>query len=818
MAVTIDSLVQEVQSYSPSIDEKRIRDAYAFAASAHEGQVRFSGEPYVTHPLEAAGILLSLKPDEDTIIATLLHDVPADTSTSLNEIEKKFGSTVSRLVLGTEKLSLVRVQGGQAQVESWRRMFLAMAKDLRVIFIKLSERLHNMRTLEYVAEDKQLRIADETLRVYAPIASRLGIYSIKSELEDLCFKFLYPQEYAHLKEEIEEHGQMNQHCIEEAQRVLSSFLEDEDIEAEVSGRIKHMYSIYKKLRKKNTSRLASVHDLFAIRIVLKDSHREGREFVGPCYTALGAIHNRWVPMPGRFKDYIAVPKLNGYRSLHTTVLNLLPDLSSQPVEIQIRTESMHREAEYGVASHWWYEDTRRASSSLSRDEVESVLRERRLMAKVYAFLDHYPKERPKFESLLSEVSSGKKLLVDKNLRALLLKEGFSSNDIVLLSQLHPGKESEARTTFFQHQVDWLVGLEQLNDDLQDSDLSEEGMEVNLFEDRIFVLTPEGDVKDLPVGSTPVDFAYSIHSDVGNRCYQAKLNGKIVRLDHELNSGDIVEVLTRKQPNPSRYWLSFVKTAQARNKIKAWFRTLDRDKNIKAGRAMLNKGLRDLGKPLLGPNFSLLKLYGGTPLDLAHREHIVEQVGDGTTSVNHVIRALFSEEDLLGQRVAKPSVHQPVVKPIASKAALKNVVPSEVLITGERDMPFTLSACCKPRYPHVIIGYVTRGQSIRIHRKNCREISDIDSGRLLAASWMESQAQSHYQVHLRLEFNDRVGVLKDVVGTVEELSISIIDFPFFERTPDGVMRDLMVEVSDYDILTRLMYKLEGVDGMRSVKKV
>jgi GTP pyrophosphokinase len=812
MKANINNIIKEAKAYLPELDEARVQQAYELAEKAHEGQLRFSGEPYVTHPLEAAQILLALKPDEDTIIATLLHDVPADTSTPLKVIEKDFGKTVARLVQGTEKLSLVRVQQGQSQVESLRKMFLAMAKDLRVIFIKLAERLHNMRTLEYVAKDKQLRIAQETLRVYAPIASRLGIYSLKSELEDLCFKFIHPKEHAKLKEEIESHGQINQQYIEHAQTVLKEFLKEEDIEAEVSGRIKHMYSIYKKLRKKNTSTLTNIYDLFAIRITLKDTHREGREFVGPCYTTLGAIHNRWTPMPGRFKDYIAVPKLNGYRSLHTTVINLLPNVSSQPVEIQIRTESMHREAEYGIASHWWYEDTRRASASLSRDEVESILQERRMMAKLYGFLDENPKERPKFEQLLSSVEASKQIHIDDDLHHALEMAGFSPRDIEVLKAATTTKEKTARTTFFQHQVDWLYGLEQLNEEIHE-ETSEESTEVNLFDDRIFVLTPQGDVKDLVIGSTPVDFAYAVHSDVGNRCYQVKVNGKMVSLDYELHSGDIVEVMTRRDPKPNRYWLSFVKTTQAKNRIKAWFRSMDRDKNIKAGREMLNKALKRMGKSLLGPNFRLLKSYGGKNMDVSHREHIVEQVGDGTLTINHVIRTIFSEEDLLGMKIQKQASPKPVVEKVPSAEDSK-----EVLITGEGDLPFTLSACCKPRYPHEILGSVTRGQTIRIHKKTCRELSDLDPDRLLDASWLTDAVKAHYQVQIRVRSLDRTGLLKDIVNVVADLDISILDFPLVEKDDDMVIRDLIVEIPDYDLLTKLMYRLENVEGVEKVKKV
>lgn len=804
METSIDSIIDIAHSYLPTLNESRVRAACALG----EG-------PAMVHSLESTLILLSLKPDEDTIVASLLHDLSSISSVSLDLIEKEFGLEVVRLIQGTEKLNLVKMQSGRSQVESWRRMFLAIAKDLRVIFIKLSERLHTMRGLESVSQEERLRIAEETLRVYAPIASRLGIFSLKSELEDFCFKFLYPKEYDHLVQEIEAHGKMNEKFIEEACRVLRAFLQQEGIEAEVSGRIKHMYSIYRKLRKKNTFRLDDVHDLFAVRIVLADVHQDGREFLGGCYMTLGVLHNHWVPMPGRFKDYIAVPKLNGYRSLHTTLMGLLPAMQSQPVEVQIRTNSMHRQAEYGVASHWWYEDSRRASASLSHEEVEGVLEERRLMAKFYSFLNEHPERRSVFEALFSDSSAAGQVSVDESLRLELMEAGFSSSDVARLNKLSPSSSSASRTTFFQHQIDWLYGLEQLNDELM-AEGGEDSKEVNLFEDRIFALTPQGDLKDLPVGSTPIDFAYAIHSDVGNRCYQVKVNGKIAGLDVELKNGDIVEVLTRKEPQPNRYWLSFVKTTQAKAKIKSWFRSLDREKNIKAGRLLLNKVLKSVGKPSLGPNYSLLKNYGGHELDLSHREHIVEQVGDGTITPNHVLRTLFSEEELLGERISKSPIHKPAV--VAPVVAVDAGESRDVLITGQRDMPFTLSACCKPRYPQVIVGYVTRGNSIRIHQLACRELSDIDTDRVLEASWFEAAQPVHYQVGLRVESTDRVGLLKDMVNAVADLNISLVDFPLVEKKGEAVIRDLVVEIPDYDLLEKLIYRLESIENVVKVQKV
>lgn len=806
MTATLDVIIAGAKRYLPSLNEERVQRAYAFAAKAHESQVRFSGEPYITHPLEAAAILLSLKPDEDTLVAMLLHDVTRDAGVPLRDVEKAFGPTVAHLVNGTTKLSLVKVRNDQAEIESWRRMFLAMAKDLRVIFIKLAERLHNMRTLEFVAHEKQQRIAQETLRLYAPIASRLGIYSLKSELEDLAFKFLYPKEHAMIKEQVDEYGELSHRCIEESARSLEQLLGEEDIKASVSFRVKHLYSIYKKLRKKNASRIDDVHDLFAMRVVMPDQHREGREFLGHCYTMLGVLHNRWEPMANRFKDYIAVPKPNGYRSLHTTVFGILPDRPSQPVEVQIRTDSMHRESEYGLASHWWYEDSRRASTQLKRADIEKIMNKRKLLSQFYALLDRFPERRTELQRFLSPAGDSMSLNERSEFIEFLVTHGFELDDIDRLRDAMDSGPRSAQATFFEYQIDWLYGLQQLAEELS-RDANVSGASVNLFSDRIFVLTPEGDVKDLPVGATPVDFAYAIHSDVGNRCHQAKVNGRIVSLDYELNSGDIVDIISRKEPQPNRYWLSFAKTSQARNKIKSWFRTQDREKNVKSGREMLNKELKRFGKPLLGPAYRLLANYGGKSLDLDRRENIVEAVGEGTLTVNNVVRTLFQDQ------------WQGDKEKIPAEFSLPDLIDkTEILITGENKLPVVLAACCKPKFPISIVGYVTRGKNIRVHVEGCRELRDIEPERLFEAAWAALSAQTHYQVRLRIEAHDRVGLLRDILTVVAELGMSVADLPLVSKEEGTmVVRDFIIEIPSLETLSKLLVGLESVEGMVSVKR-
>ncbi|MFA6436073.1 MAG: bifunctional (p)ppGpp synthetase/guanosine-3',5'-bis(diphosphate) 3'-pyrophosphohydrolase [Candidatus Gracilibacteria bacterium] len=802
MVTTLPFLIKTAQEYNPDLDVVRVQKAFALAEEAHHGQSRFSGDPYIFHLLETAKILLTLKPDEDTIIAALLHDI-GDTETSMKTVEKQFGPKVTRLIQGVSKLSLIKMQSAEPQVETWRRMFLVMAKDLRVIFIKLADRLHNLRTLEFVPELKQKRIAEETLHVYAPIASRLGIYSIKSELEDLCFRFLYPKPFFALQKELMAHGKVHERYIEEAQEVLVNLLKKEGIPGEVSGRVKHLYSIHGKLKKSNKNSIYDIYDLFAIRIVLPDEEYD-------CYTTLGVIHNRWTPMPGRFKDYIAVPKLNGYRSLHTTVMGLLPSLPRQPIEIQIRTKSMHQESEFGIASHWWYEDSKRASTQIPRQEVEKLLQGRRLLNQLYELLSEFPEQRTELEYCLfrtgSEAKEG-----EARVRRLLEAHRFSVKDTeILFDFLKRSSPQDPRVKALQHQIDWLYGLQNLH--AENGAKEGASSDIEVFQDRIFVLTPGGDVKDLPVGSTPVDFAYGVHTDVGNRCFQAKVNGHIVGLDYELKSGDMVDILTRKDPQPNRYWLSFVKTAMAKNKIKAWFKSMDHEKNIKAGRELINKELKRLNKPLLGPGYRLLEHYGGSGkvLPLVDREHIVETVGEGTLFPHTVVRGIFSEQELLGECLQRAPSHTPQVAGV--------VLGKEgVLITGEANVPITLSACCKPIFPQPIVGYVTRGKTIRVHRAGCYQLTTAPSERLLPASWTAHAGEVHYHVKIRIEAQDRIGVLRDVFEAIAGMGVNIVDFPLVSKEGGRVTRDLSVDILNYDRLAELLSKLERVDGVVSVKK-
>jgi GTP pyrophosphokinase len=624
------SLRNEVLSRRPDLDIALLDKAFEFADRAHAGQKRYSGEDYIIHPVEVAKILLDLHPDMAALQAALLHDVTEDTPVPLAEIEQNFGSEVAALVQGLEKLAVVKVPSGDPQEEKWKKMFLAMARDIRIVFIKLADRLHNMRTLHHVPEHKRERIARETLGVHAAIASRLGIYQIKSDLEDLCFEHLYPEDYKEFSDRLATYRGRSEECMEFATSQLEQLLVREGIGSlRVQGRMKHLWSIYQKLQKKSAKDLGEIYDLFALRVILPDRSKLSREDFSELYSVLGLLHGEFLPMQDRFKDYIAAPKANGYRSLHTTVLGMGGDLYSEPTEIQIRTEGMHEEAEIGIASHWSYK-------------------------------------------------LGKSLL------------------------------EPAATA----QLAWLKDLASASPRL----------ELDLYPDKIFVLTPKDQVIELPVGSNPIDFAFAVHTEVGNKMTNAKVNGRIVPIDYELKSGEKVEVVTRNNAKPSRYWISLAKTASARSKIKNWFNRQDKEANTAAGREMLNKELHDLGKPLLDERLNLLKDYAGKPRSFAEREQLLENLGLGNVTAFQLLKTLFPGETAQERK--------------RGEILIPAQYTEEVLVTDEENLPVVLSACCKPRPPHEIVGYVTKGQFIRIHKKNCRELHGLDEARFLDTKWKQ----------------------------------------------------------------------------------
>ena len=699
----------EIERKRPELDLALIDASYEFARKAHEGQKRYSGKPYISHPVGAAQILLRMQPDLPTIQACLMHDVTEDTEFTLEDIEKKFGEEVAKLVQGCEKLAVVKTRGVGQQDERWKRMFLAMAKDLRIVFIKLSDRLHNMRTLEFVPEEKQQRIANESLVVHAAIASRMGIYKIKGELEDLCFKYLFPDAYKEISEKVAKYEERSVECMTFATSQIEQLLLREGAtHVKVTGRMKHLWSIFQKLNGKDAEDLSSIYDLFAVRIVLPDVFKGEDEQVSHLYGVLGLLHNEYIPLQDRFKDYVAVPKPNGYRSLHTTMLGIGGDLYDEPTEVQIRTASMHKEAEIGVASHSAYKDGRKMNPKLNRKRHFAL---HNSLSKVQALCERVPE----ISGMIKEwVEDYQHMLPEDRVlaEAALLEYGMTEDDLLHIRRGRSQEQLHLNPNVEQ-QLAWLRGL---------AEESEAKAELDLYPNKIFVLTPKRDVIELPRDSTPLDFAYAIHTEVGNKVVHAKVNGRIVPLECKLKNGDMVSVGTRSNAKPNRYWLSIVKTNSAKAKIKNWFNKQDKDSNISAGRELLNNQLSALSKPLLDERLTSLKNYLGKKRDFSEREQILESVGIGGVTAFHVYRGLFPDEILREQK---------------RKVVKATHFTSKVLVTGEEDLPVVLSSCCKPKPPVAIIGYVTRGRSIRVHRSSCSDLSGLEGERFVSTHWKES---------------------------------------------------------------------------------
>ncbi len=745
---TVDQFLAQIQKRKLNVNIKRIKLAYEFAAAAHDGQKRFSGEPYILHPIAVASKLLDFNPDEDMIVAALLHDVSEDTEKTLDDIENVFGPGVRSLVRGLEKLAKVRARVDEPQVENLRKMFVAMATDLRVILIKLCDRWHNMETLDFVREEKQRRIAKETLDIYVPIASRLGIYVIKSALEDLCFKHLQPEFYNDIDAQVSKFGKERSKYINSVGITLKRFLSEQGYNVTIESRVKTHYSIYRKLKRKGKSNLGEIFDIYAVRVIVPNQYKLGKEDNSMLYQILGAIHGKWTPLAVRFKDYIAVPKPNGYRSLHTTVIGIGPKVFNEPVEIQIRSEKMHQEAEFGIASHWLYEDTGTTSTEVDPENVNIA-------------------KRPKKSMLKSQLA-------------------------------------------------WLKALEELQKEVKNNSEFREILQTDLFNDRIFVLTPKGDVKDLPIGATPIDFAYAVHTDVGHYAVMAKVNGSVVPLDYELKNGQVVEMITKKNSEPNPFWLSFVKTNSAKNKIKNWFKSKDFDKNLKSGKDILNKYLEKIGKPLLDTDYSIIKNYGSKRLTFKDREELLAEVGVGAISPSLIVRAVYPLEDLLQstQQV------EPVID-ATTHEILKSTL-GDVMVDGQTGIPFKFATCCKPKRTDQIIGYVNRGKAITVHKLTCKMVKNNNLDRLISVNWVTAPTKEFgkYKVNLVLELEDRIGLLRDITNVVSDENVNIVDLSL-QKPTDGrpiKLRHLIVELDNYDQLEHLLFKLEQIPNVLSAKKI
>lgn len=711
---TIHDIIKGAKKYLPHVDEDRILRAYEFAKKAHEGMKRDSGEDYIQHPLETAKILLDLRPDEDSIIAAILHDVLEDTETSVEDIRDNFGERIIPLLKGLEKLGKIYYQGRERQVENIRKMFIAMAKDIRVILIKLCDRLHNMRTLEYVKKDKRKRIAEETLSVYSPIAARLGIYRIKNELDDLCFEYLFPEDYKRVMKDMKETTGQHKNIIKKGTAILKKALKKNNLEVEIEGRVKHVYSIFRKLKRKDKNYVSEIYDIFALRIIVNTESE--------CYQALGIIHKNWVPLTRRFKDYIANKKSNDYQSLHTTIVGLVPNLNNQPIEIQIRTHEMNRVAKFGIAAHWEYKEKAGYSIAVPEDKLN-----------------------------------------------------------------------------------WVRNLVALHETLKSNSEFIENLNMDMFHDRIFVVTPKGDVKDLPRDATPIDFAYSIHTDLGNKCKGAKVDGKIVPLDYKLKNNEVLEILTGTTPAPNRYWLSFVTTSHAKTCIKRWFNELEKENIIKIGKDLLNKHLRRLGIAPLSGDLSLLKNYSDKKLNVREREELLEKVGNGSVEAISVIKKIVPKEKFIGQ---------PVEQTVSNKVLTENIKlekKDEILITGQKGYKTQLATCCHPTIENEIIGYITRGRGVTIHREGCKVLLGHESKRFVKASW-GLKTQPTLDIRLSIEKQSRIGLLRDVAEVFTKNNLSITDIHIGKTlTVDTI-------VDSVETLDKLISQLESIPEIFKVKEI
>jgi GTP pyrophosphokinase len=749
--ITIAKIIEKAQSFDPKLDKELLNRAYDYASKLHSGQYRLSGDPYISHSLAVVEILLNFRPDENSIVATLLHGLPELAVYKPDEIRKLFGEDVFHLVSAMEMLNKMKAVDHKTEVESLRKMFLAMAKDIRVVMIKLADRLQNMQTLDFHSAAKRKIIAKETMDIYVPISARMGIYSIKTQLEDLCFKYLYSRQYEVLNIQMNEYMVRRGKNIGEIKKELEFCLQEHGIKAEVEGRIKNLYSIYKKLKMKDHSTMEDIYDIFAIRIILPTKlNKQGVEQTDHLYGILGLIHSKWKPLVNRFKDYVAVPKPNGYQSLHTAVLGLAPNQFNQVTEIQIRSKQMHEAAEYGIASHWLYEDIKKTLGSYKKDRFQHAISEKK------------------------DAKLGK-------------------------------------------YVGWLDALSKIQRDIKSGSEFMEALKLDVFNDRIFALTPNGEVKDLPSDATPVDFAYAVHTDIGHRCLLAKVNGSVVPLDYKLKNGEVVEIISGTKPHPKLHWLAFVKTAGAKAKIKSYFRGFDKDRSLREGREMINKFLVRVGKPLLDDDLNLFKEYGGKRLSLKDRVALVEEIGNGSVPVPPVLKKIF------GRGLAISGVSQTTVADL-SKISLPKRKTSKVAdkdgiyIAGQSGLPYRFAQCCKPAQNNPIIAYVTRGSAVAIHQENCKVLREADQQRIVEASWGQESEVRRFPVKVAIRARDRVGLIRDIADVISSYNVNILDFGKEEQLDKDIQRELVLEIADNEQFLAMLEKLQRIRNMLQVEKV
>lgn len=715
--------MEYIHTYLTDDECGQVLKAFELADKAHEGQFRASGEPYIMHPLAVADILAHLQIDHITLMAALMHDVVEDTSYSKEDLEEMFGSEVAFLVDGVTKLNQFQYETKEdRQMENYRKMILAMAKDVRVVVIKLGDRLHNMRTLKHMRSDKQKRIAKETLEIFAPLAHRLGIFNVKWELEDLSFRYLEPEKYYDLVDQMKQKRQVREDIVNDTMRQLTKALSEAHIKADIKGRPKHFYSIYKKMKKDNRD-LSQIYDLLAVRVIV--------DSIPDCYAVLGIAHSLWKPLPYRFKDYISMPKSNMYQSLHTTVIGTM----GQPVEIQIRTWEMHRVSEYGVAAHWRY------------------------------------------------------------------KEGNKNGD----------KE-------FDQKVAWLRQVLEWQDTSNPTELVN-ALKLDVFSGEVFVFTPKGDVVKLPIGSVPLDFAYRVHTDVGHHCVGAKVNGKIVPLDYTLQNGDIVDIITSKTGRPSLDWLNIVGSSESKSKIRNWFKRENKAENIEKGLEALEKEAKRLNhnwKELCADNrlqHVTKQLKAGT------EEEMFAACGYGGIPVSTVLLRLIELYKKSKEVEESKRSTEQIIEKLKSQGQKKTKNGTGVLVKGEAGVMVRMAKCCNPVPGDDIIGYITRGRGVSIHRCDCPSMghSAEDLERMIEVSWDGSSGES-FHVGIDIQAYDRAGILMEVMAVLSELKITITNINAkVQEDTKNVSINLVVDIRDISQLDFVMTKLRRIREVYTVQR-
>jgi GTP pyrophosphokinase len=712
----LNDIIERVESYHPNADVDLIRRAYVFSAKAHQGQIRKSGEPFFNHPLQVCSLLAEMRLDEYAISAGILHDTVEDTDVTVDDIAKQFGGDVAEIVEGVTKLNIRFNSSFEKQAENFRRMLVAMAKDIRVILVKLADRLHNMRTLQHMRLDKREDIAQETLEIYAPLASRLGIFWLKVQLEDLCLQYLHPKDYADLQAQLSRTASTREGYIQEVQKSLERKMAENQLPCRVKGRVKHLYSIWKKLRDQNIE-FDQVNDIIAFRVIT--------DTVGHCYEALGICHATWRPVPGRFKDFIAMPKPNGYQSLHTTVIG--PDVNR--IEVQIRTEEMDQIAENGIAAHWAY------------------------------------------------------------------------------------KEGRPRTGD-DEQFAWLRQLMEWQQEIKDPSEFMSTVKVDLFSEEVYVFTPKGEVKELQRGSTPVDFAYLIHSEIGEHCVGARVNGRIVPLRYRLKNGDTVEIMTSPTQRPNKDWLGFVKTSKARNRINGYLRKEQRRRAVEMGRDILDKEARKYSRTLqkLTRNGELDKAVDASKYD--NREDFIAAVGYGKLRPLDVLRSVLPDDLIERGPKAKEEPKTPLGRLFKSMAKRS---PTGVSVQGIEDMLVRFGKCCHPVPGDPIVGFVTRGRGITVHSMDCSKVLQMDHERRVDVSW-DTRSSVPRAVQLKVITEDKPGILATMSQAFSGAGVNILNAQCQVKKDSRAVNMFMVTVKDTQQLREVMRSIEALKGVHSIERV